>query len=133
MLPVIAVLLSAVTAFSASAASFDIGSMFGSDPIRSFFTILNVLTTKDDSPSYTETPLEQVEYTEAELARRQAIVDLVNKDLNRIKTEKPGFSVNSQKGRSISSSILLRFGINVYTDDHHWRWRGHRLRQNYCC
>ena len=95
----LALTLSISLAFSSSAASFDIGSLFGTtDPIRSFFTILNLLTTKNDTPSYTETPLEQVEYTESELARRQAIVDLVNKDLNRIKTEKPGFMINSQKG-----------------------------------
>ena len=101
ILPLIAVFLSMITAFSASAASFDFGSLLGtsgSDPLRSFFTILNLITTKNDSPSYTETPLEQVEYSEAELSRRQAIVDLVNKDLNRIKTDKPGFSINSQKG-----------------------------------
>ncbi len=99
LISLVAVLLSGVLTLSATAASsFDVGSLFGNDPLRSFFTILNLITTKNDAPSYTETPLEQVQYTDAELARRQAIVDLVNKDLNRIKTECPGYSVNSQKG-----------------------------------
>ena len=111
----IALVLSVTTAFSASAASFDIGSLFGNDPIRSFFTILNLLTTDNDAPTYTETPLEQVQYTEAELSRRQAIVDLVNKDLNRIKSDKPGFNVNAQTGLPGGNKDSVQGFVDQYT------------------
>ena len=76
----------------------DWSALLGGDPARMFFNILNMLTTKDDKKTYTETPLEPIQYTEAELARRQKIVDLINGDLNRIKTQKPAFRITTQKG-----------------------------------
>lgn len=97
IISVIAILLSFIMSVSSSAA-FDIGAILGNDPLRSFFTILNLLTTKNDAPAYMETPLDQVPYTESELARRQAIVDLVNTDLNKIKTQRPGFTMSAKRG-----------------------------------
>ncbi|MBR1810477.1 MAG: dockerin type I repeat-containing protein [Clostridia bacterium] len=97
MTAVLAVILAFTLAVSGSAA-FDFSSLIGGDPIRIFFTFLNYITTKEDRPSYTETPLDPVEYSAAELERRQKIVELINGDLNRIKTEKPAFTINANRG-----------------------------------
>ena len=96
MVGILAVLLSLTLASSASALGFT--DLLSGDPLRMFFTILNMITTEDDGVDYVERPLEQVEYTEEELVQRNAIAELINHDLNRIKTEKPSFTKTVQRG-----------------------------------
>lgn len=92
----IAVLLSLTLTVSSSAAGFT--DILSGDPLRMFFAILNMITTESDGKDYVERPLEQVEYTEEQLAQRNAIAELINHDLNRIKTEKPSFTKSVQRG-----------------------------------
>lgn len=93
---VVSVVLSAVLTVSSSAAGF--GDLISGDPLRQFFYILNLITSQGDSKDYVERPLEQVEYTPEQLAQRNAIAELINKDLNKIKTQKPAFVKTTNRG-----------------------------------
>ena len=96
MAGLLAVLLSLTLTVSTSAAGFT--DILSGDPLRMFFAILNMITTESDGKDYVERPLEQVEYTEEQLIQRNAIAELINHDLNRIKTEKPSFTKSVQRG-----------------------------------
>ncbi len=96
MAGLLAVLLSLTLTVSTSAAGFT--DILSGDPLRMFFAILNMITTESDGKDYVERPLEQVEYTEEQLTQRNAIAELINHDLNRIKTEKPSFTKSVQRG-----------------------------------
>lgn len=93
---VLAILLSLVLMVNSSAAGFS--DLFSNDPLRQFFAILNLITTEKDGKDYIERPLIQVEYTPEQLAQRNAIAELINKDLNKIKEQKPAFSRTVNRG-----------------------------------
>lgn len=74
------------------------------DKLRVFFALINMITTDSDKKTYIERPVEQVEYSESQLAKRNAQAELINNDLNKIKAQKPSFTRITQKGLPGSDS-----------------------------